>query len=217
MDSIKRGRLVELMSAMAKGDKAAVFALHEEFRSELSAAVRRSARQMGADLSMQDVQDLSVDAALAVMDLAASWQPEGGALPWVWAERRIHMIVGHFIGQFADSLDEALDLAAEGSSAPSFEPDDVEVLETLAALSPRCRLFLDALELVASPRNRAVILAFKVQKAMGDPSPAGTVGDTFGLRPEAVRQIVHRGRRALRELVGEDARFRDLAELGWLA
>lgn len=218
MDSNKRGRLVALMSAMAEGDKAAVFTLHEEFRPELAASVRRSARRFGVDLSAQDVGDLTVDAALAVFDVAGSWTENGGALPWVWAERRIHSIVGRHIGQFADPLDsETAEEVAALVAGPSSEPDEVAVLEALACLSPRCRLFLDALQLVASPRNQAVILAFRVQKAMGDPSPAATVGQSFDLKPEAVRQIVHRGRQALRELVASNARFAELGDMGWLS
>lgn len=206
------------MALMAAGDRAALFTVLDEFGSHLAAAVRRAARHLHVELSGQDVRDLTTDAGFVLLDVAAGWDAERGALPWVWAERRIAALVSAHVGQHTDAIDEqALSEVEAEAAATSLDLDDIEMLETLARLSPKCRLFLDALARVATPRNRDVVLAVRVQNAMGDPSPAVTVGHLYGLRPDAVRQIVHRTRMALKRLVHSEPEFEVLRSLGWLA
>lgn len=216
MDAARKERLVVLMTAMAAGDRAAIFTVLEEFGGELAAAVRRASSHLRVELSAQDVRDLAMDLALVLYDLAASWDPAGGALPWVWAERRVGALVTGFVGQHADELDEAAIARIAQVDRPEAGLDDREVLNALAALSPACRLFVDALERVASPRNFNVVLSFRLQRVLGDPSPAVTVGHQYDLRPDAVRQIVHRARLALRRLAHSDPKFDGLRDLGWL-
>lgn len=216
MDAARKERLVVLMRAMAAGDRAAVFTVLEEFGGELAAAVRRAATHLRVELSAQDVRDLAMDLAVVIYDLSASWDPAGGALPWVWAERRVGALVTAFVGQHADELDEAAMARIPEVEPASSGLDEAEVLAALAALSPACRLFVDALERVASPRNFSVVLSFRLQRVMGDPSPAVTVGHQYDLRPDAVRQIVHRARAALRRLAHSDPKFDGLRDLGWL-
>jgi hypothetical protein len=206
------------MALMAAGDRAVVFTVLEEFGSQLAHAVRRAARHLHVELTAQDVRDLTIDAGFVLLDVAGGWDAQGGALPWVWAERRIAALVSAHIGQHADAIDEqALAEMPAPPAEASVDVDDIEMLEQLARLSPTCGLFVDALARVATARNRAVVLAVKVQNAMGDPSPAVTVGRQYGLNPDAVRQIVHRTRVALCRLVHSDDEFEPLRSMGWLA
>jgi hypothetical protein len=78
-------------------------------------------------------------------------------------------------------------------------------------------LLLDALEQVGSPRDRGLLLDYQMQQDAGDPSPAVTVGRQYGLSAPAVRQAVRRMRRSLRELVRDDARYGELADLPLVA
>lgn len=206
------------MALMAAGDRAVVFTVLDEYGSYLAGAVRRVARHLHVELSGQDVRDLTIDAGFVLLDVARGWDADGGALPWVWAERRIAALVSAHVGQHADAIDEqALSEVEATTTEVAVDLDDIEVLEKLARLSPTCRLFVDALARVTTPRNRAVVLAVKVQNAMGDPSPAVTVGNQYGLRPDAVRQIVHRTRVALQRLVHAEPEFEPLRSMGWLA
>src|SRR5881392_3946488 len=105
MDAEQRRRVAEVMGAIARGDRAAVFTLVEEFEGALRAAARRAAGRLGVALSAEEERELAVEVALALVDVAGSWRPDGGALPWVWAERRIVVAVARHIGQHADPLD----------------------------------------------------------------------------------------------------------------
>ena len=59
-------------------------------------------------------------------------------------------------------------------------------------------------------------LQYRFQKALGDPSPAHTVGAELGLRPDNVRQIDHRVRNRIIDLADSDERFTPLLALPWL-
>ena len=57
----------------------------------------------------------------------------------------------------------------------------------------------------------------RLQASLGDPAPAVTVGRTFGLRPDAVRQVVKRTRDALGRLAADEHRFAPLAAIPLVA
>ncbi len=74
-----------------------------------------------------------------------------------------------------------------------------------------CALVLDALEQVATRRDRAILLEVRVQMASGDPSAALTLARRHGLTPEVVLQVVCRVRARLNRLAACDDRFAPLA------
>lgn len=208
------------MAAMAAGDRAAVFTLAAEFGGQIAAVLRRHLRDFGVDtVPADDLGGLVTDACLELRACASSWRPDGGALPWTWAERRLRVLVSGFVSVHADRIDgdrpEPVAEAVVVASRP--EGDEVEVLTELARQRPECALLLEALEQVASPRNRVIVLSVKAQAAAGDPSPAVTVAREHGLQPDAVRQVVKRVLDRLRALAAADDRFAPLAELALLA
>jgi hypothetical protein len=57
----------------------------------------------------------------------------------------------------------------------------------------------------------------RLQASLGDPAPAVTVGRSFGLRPDAVRQVVKRTRDAIGHLAAEDPKYASLAAIPLVA
>ncbi|HEX8771163.1 MAG TPA: hypothetical protein VF711_10390 [Acidimicrobiales bacterium] len=217
-------RLEEVMGLMAAGDRAAVFTLYEEFGATIGAALRRQLHAIGVDrVRPDDIEGLIIDACLEIQACAGAWSPDGGALPWNWAERRLRGLVSRFIGVRADALDderadavEPVGVASVGNSGLR-DPEEVEVLAGLAAIDADCALLRDALARVASDRDRALLLELKVQAGLGDPSPALTVAERHSMRPDAVRQAVKRTLDRLRHLARTDGRYAALGELALLA
>lgn len=213
-------RVRVVMARMAAGDRAAVFTLATEFGGQIAAVLRRQLREFGVDIvHPDDLGGLVTDACLELFACAPAWRPDGGALPWTWAERRLRALVSSFVGIHADPIAPGgPEAAAEAVASPSVpEGDEVEVLAELARLRPECALLVEALERVASARNRVILLSVKAQAAAGDPSPAVTVAREHGLRPDAVRQVTKRVLDRLRALAAVDERFAPLADLALLA
>jgi DNA-directed RNA polymerase specialized sigma24 family protein len=203
---------------MSEGDQAAAFELYAEVGDAVRGSVARVARGLNAThLSGEDLDALTLDVCMELLSLSRSWDPAGGALPWVWANRRVTTIVSRYVGQYGFSYeDERLaDTAAVHHADLDDIPDEV-ALARLARREPLAALLLDALTSLVSERDLRVVLLFAVQQTQGDPSPSHTVADATGLRPDNVRQIVSRTRRSLAELVGSDTRFEDLGTLPFL-
>src|SRR4051812_7003161 len=214
--SARTERLTSLMRAMARGQHAAIFLLATEFGPQIGGAMRRHLRRMGVEwVDAGELDGLVIDACIELSRVAAAWDPAGGALPWTWAERRLGALAAGYVGIHADVLDaerhEEAAAASDPGAVDTADPDVLELLAGLASIRPDCALVSEALERVTNPRNRGIVLDVRVQSALGDPSPAGTVGREVGMQPEAVRQVVHRTRRALRHLVEDDPRFAPLA------
>lgn len=215
-------RIEAIMARMAGGDEAAAVTLFLEFGDKVRATVRRIARSQGAaHLTGEDIDALAFDACLALVPRAGSWDPDGGALPWVWAERRLVSLVAAYVGRYGASFDETAGGGGSGvdGAGVAFAGNDAgddEVLGRLAARSPGCALLRDALNATCSDRNRRVFLMFTVQQDAGDPSPSVTVGAAFGLTPDNVRQIARRVRAGLARLAGNDARYAPLRDLALL-
>ena len=218
MDGLVFERLVQIMEAIAGGDRAAVISLYDEFGSYITGAVRRHLRRFGGDnVDVAEVDGLVMDVCLDLSTRAASWDPDGGATPWQWADRRVGAMVSGYVGQYADELDAAHD-DIESAQAPVDDGADVvELLDRVASMSGEAALLAEGLGLVASERDRSVFVEAKLQAAMGDRSPASTLAAVTGLKPAAVRQIVHRVRERLVALATADARFGPLLELAILA
>jgi hypothetical protein len=220
VDEQRYERLVAIMAAMAAGDRAAAFWLYAEFGGHIGAAMRRQLRRLGVEATPpEDLDGMVIDACLALFDCGAAWDPARGAQPWTWAERRLLRVASAWVGQHADELDvERIDRSAEAPppTAAGDEPE-LDVLARLARFHPGSALVLDALEQVASRRDRAIVLEVRVQAAGGDPSPALTVARRHGVSPEVVRQVVCRVRWRLARLAATDHRFAPLTDLAMVA
>ena len=207
------GAVARLMARVAAGDRPAIWSLREVADVPVRARVRGELRRLGVRYEAEDLDALVTDAVLALADVAGTWRP-GGAPPWAWAHHRVVGVVHRFVGTFADSLDEigggdpdgALGWlesrvtgtsSASGLSLTAVDPegavgDTLGALARLAATSPEIAALDAALTAVASRRDRAVWLAVLDERASGNGHPAVTVGARFAMRPEAVRQAVHR-------------------------
>jgi hypothetical protein len=207
--------LVEVMARMAGGDRAAVFTLYLEFGDHIAALLRRELRRVGVDhVDPDELDGLVKDACFALEKSAGAWDPEGGALPWNWAVKRLAAIARGWVGQHADAIDDHDVEAAEQLRAPGLEPEGLEVLEQLAPCHDGCSLMGEAFDhLDVTRRDRAILLEVKLQAAAGDPSPSVTVARHYALKPDAVRQIVKRTLDRLRDLAACEPRFAGLAEL----
>ena len=98
--------LVGIMARLGDGDEAAVVTLYERFGDRVAGTVRAVLRERGLTLVRDEVGGLVFDACLAIGEVAGGWSPEGGALPWTWARRRIERCVDRLLGQRTVPLDE---------------------------------------------------------------------------------------------------------------
>jgi hypothetical protein len=204
--------LVEIMTRMAAGDRAAVFTLYGDFGLHLAAQLRRELARMGVEhVDPAELDGLVIDGCLSLFDCAASWDAGGGALPWTWAARRLAHLAARWVGQHADRFDPARHDGSAESHAVERDGEELEVLGRLAGCHDRCALVEEALARVATARDRAILLELRVQEVEGDPSPANTVAARHGLKPEAVRQVTCRVRARLRRLASAEARYAAIA------
>lgn len=203
----RRERLVEIMAAMAT-DPAAVFALTNEFHPELARTVRSLMRMDGRELTPEDTNDLVMDAALALTEVAGSWRPDG-ALPWTWAKARIRSTIRAtmFGPRPVDPHDIAIADIVEADSdegsrpvGQAEEPDWRGALIAVATQHRHGNVVMKVLMEDISERNCAVFLQYLVQQDMGDPEPSKTVATMMELKPANVRKIVQRVRARLAEL-----------------
>lgn len=222
MERERAERLATLMAAMADGDAAALFRMRCEFGGAITAVVRRMLRLRGVSCAAEEIDGLVIDVCLMLFDVACGWSPDGGAVPWVWAERRVFNLIDSYLGQFSDPLDDGSVASDAGGPArvgatSALEPPVLELLDQLGQADPAVGLLHEALAAVASPRDGELFLELSVQQVMGDRSPAVTVGTLLGLRSDAVRQQHHRVRLRLRRLATSDVRFAPLADLALVA
>jgi len=217
MSDIDREHLARSMAAMAT-DRAMIFPFINDYGDALGRVVRRILFEFGRRDLLNDpdeVDSLVLDAAWVICQRAASWDPEGGALPWYWAMRAIRHDISVTIGNARLDVDiEDVDLDAPGATCPGGGADFD--LDELARRDPRVGLLVEAVREVTSPRNAAVHLEYRIQQCCGDPSPALTVGAMFGLSPSNVRQIDCRVRRLLEKLVSVDDRYAELHAVEWV-
>ena len=212
---IDRGELARSMARLAD-EVAMVVPFVADHGDRLADVVRRHLRDLGRpDLARDrdEVQGLVWDAALVLQANAGGWDP-AGALPWTWAWRPIRSCVAAAIGHArADVEPDELALVAPSPGSGATEPD----LERLAAEHDGLGLLLDALACVeATDAQRRIHLEYRIQKALGDPSPARTVATELGVGEANVRQIDRRIRVKLSRLVAADDRYRPLRAIPWL-
>jgi len=212
--------LERLMSAMATGDLAALWEFHETFEPKLRAVVLANIRSMHRPDIASDrdrVDALTADAAVVIFDRAAGWQP-GGAKPWNWAARAIRSMVAADIGHRSVELgnDDILDGEADAVRSEHSNGADLTI-ERLASIDPALTILEDAYRSVSSERDQQAAWLFRVQKVNGDPSPAHTVADEFGISPAYARKIHERHFARVRAAVLEEDRYRPLRALPWFA
>jgi hypothetical protein len=214
MDGDERLRLEEVMEKVAAGDAAAPFALITEFGGPLRAAVRRACDHLGVRLSPDDVDEVLKDVVLALAEVAPSWRPDGGALPWVWGEKRVLAAVSRFVGQHHDQLDDEILERRAGDDGPDgvLAHVDVDVREVLTgAVSADLAAVRTVAEDLGWQKMR-IFLEYVQQQASGDPSPAHTVATLYGSSPAAVRKTVQRARKRVAQLIAEDVALAVLAD-----
>ena len=213
-------KLAELMRRMGNGDREALFELYIDFGGRVAGLLRRQLRRVGVyEIDPFELDGLVMDTCLMLFKVAGAWDPAGGALPWNWAGQRVVQIVSGWVGQHAVEFDAERHETVVMESLRCAETD-LEELEVLAVLKDRhagCALLFEALERVASERDRRLLLEMRCQVAAGDPSAAVTVGRRYGMKPEAVRQVACRVRSRLRALAATEGRFAPLEDMAILA
>jgi hypothetical protein len=214
----ERTELERLMAAMASGDIAATMRFGERFGSRLAAVVRRHLRDLHrTDIAERrdEVSSLVSDAVLVIFDKAGGWSPDGGALPWVWADRAIRAVVVAAIGHPTVELDHTRH--DQPAVAAVGRRDAGDHYRDLVKRDDRVRLLDSAIGRVGNDRDQRVFVQFSLQQSLGDPSPARTVAAEFGLSPANVRQIVHRQRLRLQRLARSEPAFTEILESAWVA
>lgn len=214
--------LAVIMRRLAAGDDAAVVTLYERYGGPIAAAVQRVVRQRRGHIDRDDLDGIVFEVCFELASVAAAWSPDGGALPWVWARRRVANVVDRVLGQWAEPLDEARLGAAVAEPEPAAAwVGEETMLSAFACLVPNlesARLLSEALDRARiSTRDRELLFEYAYEKHSGNTSPAATVAPEFGMREVTVRQAFRRARQRLLRLAARDERFAPLADLPLLA
>lgn len=179
-----------VMFAILAGEQGAIWDLHRLAEPALAGMVRREAARVGARLDADDVFGITLDAAMALARLAKSWSPDG-ALPWVWARKRIFALVHRQVGTFTRELDDEVLEVEAPPPAPRFE-EPAAVLRALAERHEGARALQQRFDLLLSDRDAGIWLAFQIERDGGNRSPAVTVAADHDMRADAVRKVVQR-------------------------
>lgn len=210
-----------VMAHLADGDVAFVTTLTEHHGARIAATVRRLLRGIGqahiAD-DHREVTDIVEEVALDVIfEKASSWRPDGGALPWVWAEKAIRQLIVARVGHPRVPVDDdTIGQIPEPAAPVSHRGTTTDTWDIARANDERILLVDRALEVVASERDREVWRQYVIQQSNGDHSPANTVAAMTGLSPANVRKISQRVRQGLEHLARDDERFTQLRSLAIL-
>ena len=212
--------LESLMAAMADGDTSAIWTFHELYQPRLRGVVLSNLRSMyRPDVAADDdrVMELTAEAAIVIFHRAGGWKP-GGARPWSWANRAIRSMIAAEIGHRSVELghDDSLDGEA-GVALVSTGGDTDLTIDALVELDSTLGTFVEAYRSVSSDRDQDAAWLFRVQKVNGDPSPAHTVADEFGITPDHARQIHKRHFTRVHDLVWNDDRFAAIRAWDWFA
>jgi len=221
-----RARIAELMAGIVGGDDAAWVALVEEFAHRVRFKVLGILRDMGRiDLVQDDmeVDGMVMEAFLVIRHKAASWSPDGGALPWNYMFRaikaKVSEIVGHRTAELNDEIFDGGDGStgvADSGDVPRRDIDTEEFFRRFAeeADDQRVVFFLAVLRYYANERDYQIALEYMMQHAFGDESPSKTVADRLHakypkLKDPNVRKIASRVREKILTAI------REVDEKGW--
>lgn len=189
-DDATRAAVAEVMARIAGGEREAVWDLHALAEPALARLLRAEARRIDVRIGDDDIYDLTLDAAVEVGRLARAWRPDG-ALPWVWARRRITSLVHQHVGTFARELDEShLDIETPALGTAVHDPRGL--LRRAARRHPSARQLEARLSAAVTDRDAQIWLGVQLERAAGNRSPAVTVAADHGMRPDAVRKVVQR-------------------------
>lgn len=217
--------LADCMARLAAGDTAFVFTFHQHYGARLEGVVRSILRDMGRIDVARDIDEvgaMALDACLLIADRASGWKV-GGAKPWTWAFRAIRSQVASSIGHRVVELGErdwSDGEAGSPASTVAYLTVGSRALDELGALitrHPRVGLLDRAIRAVGQERDQRVYWEYRIQQGMGDPSPAHTVADEFGLNSANVRQIARRHGARVWALIQSDGTYRPLRDHGWFA
>lgn len=109
--------VAEIVGRMTTGDTAAIFALDERFHVAIGKVVRKHFGRLNYVPNRIEVDDMVHDFCLWLFDHASSWRPDGGALPWHWADQKIFQFCNEYIGTYCVSIETPWVLA-DGESVP---------------------------------------------------------------------------------------------------
>jgi len=185
-----RAKVDVVMLAIAAGRDGAVWELHALAEPDLGRIVRREAQRVNVWLTADEVFEVTLDAAMEIARIARSWEP-AGALPWVWAKKRVRNLVHAHIDTFTRELDD--ELAEEEAPPPAAPPiSGIEALRKLAEVHDQARELQARLERYVTPRDADIWLSYQVEQDGGNRSPAVTIAAEHEMRPDAVRKVVQR-------------------------
>jgi DNA-directed RNA polymerase specialized sigma24 family protein len=210
-----------VMTHLAGGDIAFVATLTEHHGARIAATVRRLLRGIGQAHIADDhheVADIVDEIAFDIIfEKASSWRAEGGALPWVWAEKAIRQLLVSRVGHTRVAVnDDTLGEIPEPEPPVSHQRGTADTWDLARVDDERIVLVDRALELVASERDREVWRQYVIQQSNYDYSPSNTVAAMTGLSSTNVRKISQRVRQGLEHLARDDERFTALRSLAIL-
>ncbi len=217
MEGERRTLLEEVMRRLIGGELEMVWALSSRFGEDLAKVIKRHLHSMGrGEVAAEPgrVEGLVIDVSFWFLDHGSAYDP-AGSLPWVWADKPIRSLVAAEVGHRSVEFDAAAFEPAADCAPQSLDPAVVE-LRSLAESEPTVALLIEAVEQVGSERDANVHLEYRVQWALGDPSPSHTVAGMAGLEAANVCQIDTRMRKKVVRLASSDERFGPLKELSWL-
>lgn len=207
------------MAALVEGEGWAVQAFFDVATGPVRGIALARFREANIWVTADRLDDIVRDLVVELIELAPSWRPDGGALPWVWARSRLWSLAFARLGPLADDIEDH-ELVADGSPAGGVGGHDgspVETLRQAARDRTDVTLLLEALDQGVSERDADVWLDVLSEQAAGNRSPSVTVAQQHDLTPCAVRKICQRVRRRLGDLGAAEARFAPLLALPALA
>lgn len=210
--------LAEVMAGVTRRDPASMATFYDLATKPVRAIVLGAFRSQNVWISTETIDDVVQDLILDLVELAPSWNAEGGAAPWHWARQRLVALAYKKLGMFCDDL--------EGLHETPTSPDEVATTgdadgwDTLVAMGdthPKAEVLTRGLLHGVSERDRRVWVDFVIEKSNGNRSPAVTVAQLHEIKPALVRKIVQRVKEKLLHLASTEADYADLLAVSALA